>query len=188
MEKPTSFILAGGQSRRMGVDKGFCKVDESEFIPLIAKSLSKISTEVILVSNLEKYQVFGLKRIEDIYPNKGPLGGIHAALSYTSTENNIILSCDIPLITTNLIQKLLIASKHHDVVQLATAQETMPLAALYKKSCLAHFANQLKKNDLKLKNALQNIDIKSILVSKNEEVYLSNINTPEELKEINHDC
>ncbi|MDN6289951.1 MAG: molybdenum cofactor guanylyltransferase [Tetragenococcus koreensis] len=187
MKKVTSFILAGGKSSRMGMDKGFCKIGQEEFIPRIAKCLTPFSQEVVLVSGLEAYDVFGLKRIEDIYPGKGPIAGIQAALEYTSTENNIIMSCDIPFISPTLIQRLVDETQEQDVIHLATRHETMPLAALYKKSCRTYFKSRLEKDELKLRDALKGLQVKNIQVAEEEERFLSNINTPQELKKINHD-
>ncbi|MGO3182146.1 MAG: molybdenum cofactor guanylyltransferase [Aequorivita sp.] len=186
MEKVTSFILAGGKSSRMGMDKGFCTLNQEEFIPLIAKCLSPFSQEIILVSGIEVYDTFGLKRIEDIYPGKGPIAGIHSALNYTSTEKNIIISCDIPSITSKLIKRLLDEDGGEQVVHLATENNAMPLVALYKKSTLDHFKNKLENNELKLRDALNNLEVKTVQVAKEEEELLANINTPQQLKEINH--
>ena len=177
--------MAGGKSSRMGMDKGFCTLDHEAFIPLIVKSLSPFSQEIILVSGIEAYDAFGLKRIEDLYPGKGPIAGIHAALSYTCTENNIIVSCDIPFISPDLIKRLLDEDDGQQVIQLATVNETMPLIALYKKETLNHFKNKLETNALKLKDALNGLEVKSIVVAEEEERLLSNINTPQQLEDIN---
>lgn len=185
MEKITAFILAGGKSRRMGMDKGFCRIDNQAFIPLIAKCLSAFSNDVILVSDIETYDVFGLQRISDIYSEKGPIAGIHTALTYSVTERNIIVSCDVPFITENLIQKLLSEDDGHQVVQLSTKKEGMPLIALYKKNTIDHFEHKLETNALKLKEALVGLQVKSVMIENDEEKLVSNINTPEQLKQIN---
>ena len=177
--------MAGGKSSRMGMDKGFCTVGKEAFISLIVKSLSPFSQEVILVSDLQAYDTFGLKRIADRYPGKGPIAGIHAALEYTSTEKNIIVSCDIPFISSDLIHRLIQEDDGQEVIQLATEDETMPLIALYKKETLNYFKSKLETNALKLKDALNGLVVKRITVAKKEEHYLSNINTPQQLKEIN---
>lgn len=186
MEKVTSFILAGGKSSRMGKHKGFCTLNDEAFIPLITKSLRPFSNEIILVSDIQAYDIFGLKRIEDIHPGKGPIAGIYTALEYSSTNKNIIVSCDIPSITPHLIQRLLDEDDGESVIHLATEKDAMPLIALYKKSSLSHFKNKLENNELKLRNALKGLKVKSVLVDKEEEKFLANINTPHQLKEINY--
>lgn len=186
MEKVTAFILAGGKSRRRGMDKGFCQLNDQAFIPLISKCLLPVAKEVIIVSNIRDYDVFGLRRIEDIYPGKGPIAGIHAALEFSATEKNIIVSCDIPFISTDLIQKLLLEDEGQEVVYLATEKENMPLIALYKKHTVSHFTRKLETNALKLKDALSNLNVKRIQVTKDQEKLVSNINTAAQLNEINH--
>ncbi len=44
--------------------------------------------------------------VEDIYPACGPLAGIHAALSASATELNLVLGVDCPLVTPELLRFL----------------------------------------------------------------------------------
>ncbi|MCK7517639.1 MAG: NTP transferase domain-containing protein [Ignavibacteriales bacterium] len=45
--------------------------------------------------------------VNDIFIGKGPLAGIHSALKNSSTEKNFIISCDMPLISVELIKYLI---------------------------------------------------------------------------------
>lgn len=187
MKKLTAFILAGGKSQRMGQDKAACKIGDETFISAIAKKLNKVADEVILVSNDSEHDKFQLKRIPDVYPHQGPIAGIHAALTFTTTENNLILSCDVPLISSELIQKLLIEKNQEDVIYLATEKDEMPLIGLYKKSCTAYFQNKLESNELRLMKALAGLNSRKIVIAPEDEYCIKNINTPEDLKQINND-
>ncbi len=44
---------------------------------------------------------------EDIYKQRGPIAGIHSGLLNSTTDNNFIISCDIPLMTHEIIQYII---------------------------------------------------------------------------------
>ena len=62
----TGIILAGGKSSRMGSDKGFVIYNDKPFIQHIIDTLQPLVDEIIIVSNNPDYDVFKLKRVNDI--------------------------------------------------------------------------------------------------------------------------
>lgn len=102
-------ILAGGKSSRMGTDKALLEYDGKQFIMQIAEELSWFDERIIARgSNCG----FGdeiarqWKVIPDIYPDHGPIGGLHAALSCCETDALFVVTCDMPLIKSELVRKL----------------------------------------------------------------------------------
>ena len=75
------FILAGGESSRMGVDKGLLEIAG---VPMIVRAAalveSVVRAPVVVVGAPEKYSGLGLRAIADDWPGCGPLGGIATAL------------------------------------------------------------------------------------------------------------
>ena len=102
-----AYILCGGRSSRMGQDKGLVTLQESEFISYIINTLKNITDSIVLVTENEEYSRFKLPVIKDIYAEKGPLGGIHAALQHTHESQILVLSCDIPLLKSYVIRELI---------------------------------------------------------------------------------
>lgn len=177
----TGIILAGGKSTRMGVDKGFMKFKHKPFIQYSIDALQNLVDEIIIISNDEKYDIFNLKRVPDLMKNSGPLAGIHTGLSHSKTENNIILTCDIPQINQTILEKLIQPENEaFDVTQLRSGERNMPLIALYNKNCNSYFLNALNNGDLQMSQVLKGLKVKTITVSKKEEKYLKNINTLKE--------
>ena len=106
------FILCGGKSSQMQSEKGLVLFKDKPFIEHIIKAILPITTNIQLVTNGNDYDYLEYKKISDIEIDKGPLGGIYTALYYSDTEFNMILSCDIPLISTELLQELICLCKN----------------------------------------------------------------------------
>jgi len=103
----TGIILAGGKSSRMGTDKGFVLYKNKSFIQHIIEALQPLVDEIIIVSNNPDYDIFGLKRVSDLIENAGPLAGVYTGLDYSETENNLVISCDVPLINSETLTLLI---------------------------------------------------------------------------------
>ena len=107
----TGIILAGGKSTRMGTDKGFLLLNNKPFVQYSIDALQPLVSEIIIVSDNPDYDRFGLKRINDTIKDAGPVAGICSGLEASSTAYNLILSCDIPLITSKILQKLKLGTR-----------------------------------------------------------------------------
>ena len=183
-ENITGLILAGGKSSRMGEDKGFLKLNDTTFIEYISAALKPLVSEIIISSNNPDYDVFGFRRVEDSVTDAGPVAGIYSGLKASKTAYNLVLSCDVPLISTAIL-KMLLAEKDmkYDVVLFKNENKLMPLIALYKSSCNSIFKAALETKELRLLNVLKKCHTKTIVLKKNEKA-LANINTKADLKEL----
>ncbi|MGI5891883.1 MAG: molybdenum cofactor guanylyltransferase [Bacillota bacterium] len=95
----TAVILAGGQSSRMGFDKQLLGKGNQSLIKRIRLSLGARFDDIIIVTNTpELYEGNDVRVITDIVPGMGPLGGIHAALTHSSSESIFVIACDMPYI------------------------------------------------------------------------------------------
>lgn len=109
-EPVTGFVLAGGQSNRMGRDKALLQLPAGETLLRHALALaSAVTGRVMLVGPRTRYSEFApaIPIVEDLYPGRGPLGGIHAALLRSETELNLVLGVDCPRVTPELLRFLL---------------------------------------------------------------------------------
>jgi molybdopterin-guanine dinucleotide biosynthesis protein A len=187
IEKITGVILAGGKNSRMGSDKGLLDVGGKKIIERIIEELKQAVEEIIIISNGDKYDYLGYKIYSDIIKDCGPMGGIHTALTYSITERNLIISCDMPFVSKNILKAII---EYSDKCEIAIPEHdngTMePLCAIYSKSCIGKFEKLLKKGEFKLKNSLKYFIVNKInftqkKLSGNE---FLNINTPEEYQTI----
>ena len=89
--------MAGGQSRRMGFDKQLLQIGGLRLIYHIIAQLSRSFDDVLVVTrHPELYEELPVRVTEDIIPGRGPLSGIHAALSESTSEYIYAVACDMP--------------------------------------------------------------------------------------------
>ena len=100
MDAVAGFILAGGESRRMGTEKSRLFLNGQSFVERIARELSGVISSIKVVG--DKVSQAELKLINlpidiqtapDIYPEWGALGGVHAALSACSESWSLVVAC-----------------------------------------------------------------------------------------------
>lgn len=186
--KITGIILAGGKSSRIGSDKGFILLNGSTFISYIIETLKPFVEEIIIVSNNSDYDVFGHKRVHDIINNAGPLAGLYSGLYHSKNENNLVLSCDVPMINSYILKKLINEVEEKiDIVQIQSQNRTMPLIAIYKKHCKQLCLKLLESGERRLKVAVEQLNTKTVMLDIHLEKYIRNINTKEQLKTLRHE-
>jgi molybdopterin-guanine dinucleotide biosynthesis protein A len=106
MKSMAAFILAGGRSSRMGADKAFLELAGKPLIVRAVELARETVPEVKIVGDPQKFGAFG-PVIDDVYRNRGPLGGIHAALTSSEAEWNLILAVDLPFVAVQFLKYLL---------------------------------------------------------------------------------
>jgi 4-aminobutyrate aminotransferase len=67
----------------------------------------QVCGDVTLVGGAREYAAFGFPAIEDAFPDRGPLGGIHAALQHSDARFTLIVGCDMPYLTPDFLEFLL---------------------------------------------------------------------------------
>lgn len=194
MQDVNAFIIAGGKSSRMkdGVqmpssDKAFLSID-GRFLIEHAIHQARVADDIFIVGPKEKFSAYG-RVVLDIFPDAGPLGGIHAALKKTRTELNLILPVDMPFLKREFLQHMLeVALDNKAMITVPKMNGRLqPLCAVYRKSFLAPAEESLKKNEHKIdalfsKDATAFIDMDSAEMEKQgfEPSMFDNINSPED--------
>lgn len=106
MKVTRAAIIAGGNSSRMGRDKALIPFDGQPLIAHIARILAPIFPEIIVVTaNPNIARAAGLPAVTDTFAGRGPLGGIHAALSHFGAPT-FVVACDMPYLNADFIRFL----------------------------------------------------------------------------------
>ena len=105
-----AFVLAGGQSSRMGTDKALVEFQGRPLLEHAIATLKAAGLPVFIAGSrqearprLESYAPV----IPDTAPGLGPLAGICAGLSSTSAAHAVFLPVDVPLMPSSLIRYML---------------------------------------------------------------------------------
>jgi len=148
----TAIILSGGKSSRMGRNKALLKIGNKTIIERVRDQMQHLFNEVLLITNTpDEYKFLNLPIYEDIYKHKGPLAGIHSGLLNSSTDTNFIISCDLPLITKEMIEYL-VEFKTNKLITVARADGYIQqLAGKYSKDCLKT-AEEILEEQLNIEN------------------------------------
>ena len=143
----TGIILSGGKSKRMGANKSLLKVGSKTIIEIVQDKLSKLFKELLIVTNEpELYQFLNLKIYKDIFPGKGPLAGIHSGLVHSKTQKIFILSCDMPLITADMITTIINYKKDSFITVAKADGYIQQLCGVYDKCCLSEVGKLLEES------------------------------------------
>jgi len=103
----TLAIQAGGESRRMGRDKGLIPFLGRPLIARVIERLAYVADEIIVTTNKpDDYRFLGLPLFPDLIPGRGALGGLYTALSAASQPFTAVVACDMPFACPELLAGL----------------------------------------------------------------------------------
>ena len=189
----TSIILAGGRSLRFGWSKALETINGKSLIKWVVDRLTPLSKEIIIVTSKGDCFVslvanipLSSKIIADIYPGKGPLGGIYAGLAALASSHAIIVGCDTPFLDVAFLDYMAQISPAFDVVVPQIGEWVEPLCAVYSKNCLAPIHSLLERNELRISELFNLAKVKYVEqdeIDRFDPEHLSffNINTQSEL-------
>jgi molybdopterin-guanine dinucleotide biosynthesis protein A len=182
------FILAGGQSTRMGADKALVALDGRT---LLARALDLARSEaydVRIVGEAAKFRAFA-PVVEDVFPECGPLWGIHAALRASPAQLNLILAVDMPFMPPALLPFLLTRARNSAaLVTVARAGGGwQPLCGVYRREFADVAEKALREGRCKIDALFDEARTQAIREDELEAAGFSasvfrNLNTREELE------
>lgn len=145
-----TFVLAGGKSSRMGRDKGLVEIKGKPMISFILKKLKETGLHTSIIANKEEYQKFGVPVFEDLVQEKGPMGGLYTAFENTKAEGVFLISCDMPLIPLEALQKMVSLAKKDEILAVAVEGRVNPLFAIYPVLLKNEVAERIASERLKM--------------------------------------
>jgi molybdenum cofactor guanylyltransferase len=159
-----AFILAGGQSSRMGRDKALLEIGSSTLIERAAALCAPLVSSVTLVGDSQRYSRFGLPTLADRWPGAGPLGAIATALAAAHQSWCLVLACDMPNVTSPWLEWLLARSTDSsaDAIIAETDRGVEPLCAVYRAACASTLAAALDSGTRKVTDGLARLNVEHI--------------------------
>ena len=185
-------VLAGGKSLRLGHDKVLETVGNVSLLKRVISCVSLIGNEIIIVAAEEQtasglVDYTKLRIVTDIYPGKGPLGGVFTGLANSTSFHNLVVASDMPFLNHALLHYMMQLSANFDLVVPRVGNLVEPLHAVYTKSCLTHIERMIKQNKLSIYQLFHLVRVKYVEAEEIERFdpeHLSffNINTEADLE------
>lgn len=181
----TGIVLAGGKSRRMGKDKAQLSWHNGTLLTVAVDVLAPICNQIVVVGPIRELPR-SVQWTQDRYIGKGPLAGLHAGLSETTNEGAIVLACDMPTVSSVLLEQLIRLSEGADIVIPVHSGRYEPLCAWYsKESCLPVIERLLEEGKTSLLDILPyvrvvKLQVEEILARDLVKRTFLNLNFPEE--------
>jgi molybdenum cofactor guanylyltransferase len=183
----SAVLLAGGRSRRMGEDKATLLFRERPLWQNQFTILRQLAPEVILVSARTDpaWRPTDAEFVGDAPPSRGPLSGIAAVISRSTSEHLLVLGIDMPFMSADYLRKLFdrVGSGRGAVPIIDDRAE--PLAAIYPRSANVDFTNALAGENFSLQPLVARLiaagKLESVKVSDEERALFRNLNEPGDL-------
>lgn len=170
----------------MGQEKAFMQIAGKGLIDRVISACHNVAEDTFIVGPKEKFGAYG-RIVNDIYPDSGPLGGIHAALERSRTELSLMLPVDTPFVTTEFLKFITdIARESRAVVTVPKANGGFqPLCAVYRKPFATIAETALKARQLKIDplfpaDSTRIVTEEEIRAAGFDPTVLDNLNTQEE--------
>ncbi len=181
MSPVAGYILVGGKSTRMGVDKALLESGRGTLVDIVASAVACVTGSAVLVGDPVKYGHLGYRVIPDLRPHNGPLSGLEAALLHSSSEWNLILACDLASTNPDFLTLICreaqsLESSFDCLVPRECDGKLQPLSAMYRRRCLAEFSGALDRGELRLLDAVARLQA-AYSETEGTEVF-QNVNTP----------
>ena len=195
----SAVILAGGFSRRFGSDKGLVLLRDK---PLVRHVIDKVSPAVdeilVVVSSKEQKKNFepvvgnGVKIVIDKDDSQSPLVGAITGFESVKGEYSLLLPCDAPLVSTQIVQFLLdVCINRHAAIPRWPSGNIEPLQAVYHtKSAMTAAKIALKQGHMTMRSMIEKLQglryISTMLLEQLEPGLgtFFNVNTPQDLQKV----
>ncbi len=185
-------VLAGGANKRFnGQIKSKVIIDGRSIISRIIDTIGKIFSEIIIVTNSpdEFREVSSHIIVSDHYRNRGPLGGIHAALRASSKDACFVFAGDMPLLDGSLIISQIEYFRNIESYILIPRIDQLiePLHAIYKRNIINDLDEYLVSNsNYAVRDFFTSVDVSYQDLDRTDQVVkaFTNINFPEDILKI----
>jgi len=185
------FVTAGGRSSRMGKDKAWLEIDGRPMIQRVVEELRRVTPAVTVIANDPEYDRLGLPVLADLNPDIGPLEAIRVALAASLAPRVLLVACDLPFVTADLLELLLDRVESYQVaVPLSSDGRLEPLCAVYSTEVLEHVTELIRSGERKVSRLFGHVRTRLIPFEDlsqlaGAERFFINVNTPEDYARAN---
>jgi molybdopterin-guanine dinucleotide biosynthesis protein A len=150
------FVLAGGQSKRMGRDKALLELDGRALIEHMLEKLRGLGLQARICGSRADLTRFA-EVVPDNFAQSGPLGGIEAALAVSNSELNLFVPVDLPGLPVEFLRWLVGRAERSRVAATVPryGDRPQPLCAVYSRRLLEGLQESLGSGRRKVMDAIR---------------------------------
>jgi molybdenum cofactor guanylyltransferase len=189
MLEVSGVILAGGMGTRLGgVKKALVEVGGAPVLQRVLDVVAPLVAEAILVDNDQGLAHLGLRIVPDVQTRAGPLTALYSGLAAVTTPLCLVLACDMPFLSRQLLEWLIDQSAEADVVMPLVEGHPEPMHAVYRREpCLAAIERARRQGQQRMTAFLRDVQVREIaepeLRARDRELHsFLNVNTPDDLQ------
>lgn len=184
-EQYSLLLLAGGKSARMGAAKAELFYEGKTFLQHMLDKATALGIEKFYISGYPSPRA-DVQTVWDHYPDRGPLGGVHACMRAISTPYCLILPVDAPTLPLDILEALLVRHENREdekvlIWEHGVRQE--PLIAVYPTAMADTIENLIREHPAPVFRAIDTWGYRAFRKEMEQEQIL-NINTPELYKKL----
>lgn len=184
MINKTLAILAGGKGSRMSYkNKALLIYKDKTFIQNLIEGGENFGEIIIITNDKEAYKDFNLKVVQDIYKEKGPLGGVYTALKNSKYNKVFCIACDMPLLKKETLEKIANVDFNEDILIPKVDGRMQPLCAIYSKTLIEDMEKHLMLNKNKMIDIIEKNNYR-ILETNLSNIDFYNVNTHEQYNKL----
>jgi len=186
----TGIILMGGKSRRFGQDKVMTPVGDKPLIEHVIEAIAPLMDDIILVGPARP-GLSDMKRVDDLIPDCGPMGGIYTALMTTASTFSFVFAADMPTIHPGLVAYMQSLAKAQDVIVPVWSGGFDPLHAIYNRTMLNVIEPLVLARKLRIDRVFDQVAVEKVpegvlrRYGEPRELF-ANINTPQDVVHMQH--
>ncbi|MFH1087928.1 MAG: molybdenum cofactor guanylyltransferase, partial [Chloroflexota bacterium] len=164
----TGIVLCGGKGRRLKQDKALLQIGGQSLVERVVRRLSVVCSPILVVvaDRDQQARLSALlpdtKVLADLRPGKGALGGVYTGLSVASTKWGMVLACDMPFVSSDLLEYMISQRHSYDAIAPRARGLPEPLHALYSRSCLPTMEGLLDQDRLQVQRLFDSVNTRYV--------------------------
>ncbi len=175
-------IMLGGLSTRMGQDKAMVTLGGKTLLDRAIERWQGYGAGLQLsVGAAERAELApdGIPAVADVYPERGPLGGLHAGLHACDSTLLLLVAVDCPFLGPDQADALVEAIGDSEACVYTLDGRPQPLFGLYRRRCWTSAETLILQGDNRMSQLLEWSN--TVYVPAKDIAPFRNLNTPEDL-------
>ena len=185
ISKLNGLILAGGESTRMGADKGLIDYHGMPQREYLVQLIKPYTSETYLSIREGQLIDQAIPVLVDTFSGLGPFGGILSAFAFDPHAAWLVLACDFPLLDRKAIEQLISERNTNSIATSFLDEHTLmpePWITILEPKIYPILQDYHRRGKSSLRGVL--VDYNSTVIRADDPHIMLNANTPEEAEQL----